>query len=49
MAESHPLNGTQTPPPAVDGSMKPPSGSVNSETTRSKPALADKTLGPRVA
>ncbi len=47
--ESHPFNGTKTPPPAVDSSMSPPKGSVNNETTRSSTAPTPKTLGPRVA
>lgn len=36
-------------PPPVDSSMKPPSGSVNSETTRKDTAPAQPTIGPRVA
>lgn len=49
MADSHPLNGTKTPPPAVDASMTPPKGSVNTDTTRSATASTPKTLGPREA
>jgi hypothetical protein len=36
-------------PPAVDSSMKPPSGSVNSETTRKETAPQQATIGPRCA
>lgn len=36
-------------PEACDSSCKPPSGSVNSEATRSETAPADKTIGPRTA
>ena len=34
-------------PPGVDASMKPPSGSVDSKTTRGATAKTPKTLGPR--
>lgn len=34
-------------PPGVDSSMKPPKGSVDSNTTRSATAKTPKTLGPR--
>lgn len=47
--DKHPFNGTKTPPPAVDSSMKPPSGRVNSDPTRSKTAPTPPTLGPRCA
>jgi hypothetical protein len=49
--ERHPFNGVKTPPPAVDASMKPPTmkSTVNNDTTRSKAAPTDKTLGPRAA
>lgn len=46
---SHPFNGVRTPPAAVDASMKLPSGSVNSDPTRSSTAKTPKTLGPRSA
>lgn len=36
-------------PSATDSSMKPPSGSVNSETTRKEIAPAQSTIGPRCA
>jgi len=36
-------------PPAVDASQKPPSGSVNSETTRKDIAPTQPTIGPRCA
>jgi hypothetical protein len=49
MAESHPFNGTHTPPPAVDASMKKMGGSVNDSPTRKGTAPHDKTLGPRTA
>ncbi len=35
--------------PAVDSSQKPPSGSVNSETTRKEVAPNAATIGPRTA
>lgn len=35
--------------PSGDSGMKPPSGSVNTDTTRSKTAPNAKTLGPRTA
>jgi hypothetical protein len=36
-------------PEPVDASMKPPNGSVNTDTTRSSTALTPRTLGPREA
>lgn len=36
-------------PKAVDESMRPPSGSVDSDTTRSGVAPTPRTLGPREA
>ena len=49
--EKHPFNGTKTPPPAVDASMKPPTmkSTVNDNPTRSSAAATPKTLGPRTA
>ena len=40
---------TTKSPPASDSSMKPPSGSVNSDTTRSGTAPNPGTIGGRVA
>lgn len=36
-------------PKTVDSSMKPPSGSVNSEATRKDTAPTQPTIGPRTA
>jgi hypothetical protein len=36
-------------PPASDSSQKPPSGSVNSDTTRKDTAPQQATIGPRCA
>lgn len=49
--DSHPFNGVREAPPAVDASMKIPTtkSTVNNDTTRTKTAPTDKTLGPRVA
>lgn len=40
---------TKSSPAAVDSSMTPPKGSVDSDTTRSGVAPTPKTLGPRTA
>lgn len=40
---------TDKSPAAVDSSMKPPSGSVNSEPTRKETAPQQPTIGPRCA
>lgn len=40
---------TNRSPKAVDASMKPPSGSVNSDPTRKAVAPTPPTLGPRTA
>lgn len=50
MAKDSMLSGlTDKSPKPVDSSMKPPSGSVNSDTTRKETAPAQSTLGPRTA
>ena len=40
---------TNKSPPASDSSTRPPSGSVNSETTRKEVAPGQPTIGPRCA
>ena len=51
MAESKSLHdGLKTKsPPSTDASMKPPSGSVNTDAVRTSTAPTPKTLGPRTA
>jgi len=43
--------GTKTPPATQDASRVPPTmkSTVNMDATRSKTAVADKTIGPRTA
>lgn len=50
MGKSDMLSGLKNrSPEAVDASMKPASGSVNSEPTRKETAPQQETIGPRTA